>query len=152
MGAQKHKARFSRRTGLRGLEGGERKPVGLRLATFGTWPELPDRPAETLRALLDSEGGMDRCRMAFAAAYVELIDALVSAEFGAILRHAWDRRNSWSGHDGLATDSIPPRAATTWAGAPFSWPRLASAPSLTATEPADLRSTPRTWPRAPTDK
>jgi len=84
----------------------QRKPLELRLATLGTWVELSERLAETLRALLNSEDGADRCRQLFAAADLELVDALASAELTGILRHAWDRRNSWSGHGGIAGDRI----------------------------------------------
>jgi hypothetical protein len=86
--------------------GDERKQVELHRATFGTWVEMSGRLAETIGALLNSEADANRCLEAFAAADDELIDALVSAELGGILRHAWDRRNSWSGHGGVAGRSV----------------------------------------------
>lgn len=77
------------------------RPLDLRRPGFGVWAELAERLATTLRALLDGEDGADHCRELFAAAELELVDALASVELAAILRHAWARRNSWIGHGGI---------------------------------------------------
>jgi hypothetical protein len=82
--------------------GGDLRRLDLRLASFGAWLELAERIAETVRALLDGVDGADRCRELFAAADVDLVEALASVELTAVLRHAWSRRNSWSGHGGVA--------------------------------------------------
>jgi Protein kinase domain len=81
---------------------GERRPLDLRLATFGMWVELAERVATTLRALLEDEDGEDRCRELFKATDMELAEALMAVELAAILRHAWGCRNSWTGHGGVA--------------------------------------------------
>ena len=86
--------------------GGEKRLLNLRLASFGVWVELAERIAETVRALLDKEDGADRCRELFAATDVDLVEALASAELIAVLRHAWSRRNSWSGHGGVAGQHV----------------------------------------------
>jgi hypothetical protein len=86
--------------------GGEQKLLELQLASFGAWVKLSERLAGTLRALLQSEDGSDRCRMLFAATDVELVEVLASAELAAIFRHALARRNSWSGHTGVAGEHI----------------------------------------------
>lgn len=84
----------------------ERNPSGLRLPTFGTWVHLSKVLAQTLRTLLESHDGADRCCELFAASDAELVDALVSAELGGIFRHALNRRNTWSGHGGIAGERV----------------------------------------------
>lgn len=79
----------------------------LRVATFGTWVELSARIAKTLRSLLhDPHGGREQCRELFAASDTELIEALVSRDLGSVLDEAMQRRNSWTGHGGHASDHI----------------------------------------------
>jgi hypothetical protein len=81
---------------------GGRRPLDLRRVTFGTWVELTERLAGTLRAMLDAEGGAERSRELFRARDLELAEALTAVELAAIFRHARDRRNSWAGHGGVA--------------------------------------------------
>jgi hypothetical protein len=86
--------------------GGDQRRLDLRRASFGVWLELAERIAETVRAMLDGEDGADRCRELFAATDVDLVEALASVNLTAILRHAWSRRNSWSGHGGVAGQHV----------------------------------------------
>ena len=81
--------------------GGER-PLTLQRPGFGVWIELAERVARTLRAMLEAEGGNKRTCELFKAEDLELVEALTHAELAAIFRHAWARRNSWSGHGGVA--------------------------------------------------
>ncbi|GEM_PF-6264056 len=78
----------------------------LRRATFGEWVELTDRLAGTVRMVLDASDGEERCRELFRAADLELAEALTEGELAGIFRHAWDRRNSWIGHGGVAGHQV----------------------------------------------
>jgi hypothetical protein len=57
-------------------------------------------------ALLEDQGGEDRCRELFAAVGFELVEALIADELAAILRHALACRNSWTGHGGVAGGQV----------------------------------------------
>lgn len=81
---------------------GARRPLDLRTATFGVWVHLADRVSKTLRALLRDEDGEDRARELFTAVDIELAEALSAAKLPRILHHALTRRNSWTGHGGVA--------------------------------------------------
>ena len=76
----------------------ERRPIDLQRVSFGTWVELTKRLAQTLTALLETDGGEERARALFKTGDLELAEALVSSEFSSILDHACNRRNSWAGH------------------------------------------------------
>jgi len=80
----------------------EHRPIGLQRASFGAWVELTKRIAGILTALLEAEGGEERARALFKTRDLELAEALVGREFSSILDHACNRRNSWSGHGGVA--------------------------------------------------
>jgi hypothetical protein len=86
--------------------GGDRRTVELRLATFGSWVELSERFGKTVRGLLSNKDTVDCCQRLFAAPDVELLGTLASAKHAQILRHAWNRRNAWMGHGGLAGDRV----------------------------------------------
>jgi serine/threonine protein kinase len=79
-----------------------RRPIDLRRATFGTWVELTKRVGRTLAGELEADGGEERVGAMFKTRDLELAEALTSQEFASILDHACDRRNSWSGHGGVA--------------------------------------------------
>ncbi len=80
----------------------ERRPIDLQRVSFGTWVELTKRLAQTLTALLETDGGEERACALFKTEDLELAEALVSSEFCSILDHACNRRNSWAGHGGVA--------------------------------------------------
>lgn len=67
---------------------------------------MTERLALSLRALLEAEGGAERLSKLFRARHLELAEALTSAQLAGILRHAWDRRNKWSGHGGVAGQHV----------------------------------------------
>lgn len=78
----------------------------LHRATFGEWLELTERLAGTLRSLLEPDGAEERCRGLFRARDLELAEALTDVELVKVFRHAWDRRNSWTGHGGVAGPQV----------------------------------------------
>ena len=83
------------------FDGGQR-PLDLRRATFGAWVELATRLARTLRAVLEAEGGEEHSCELFKARDLELVEALTAEDLTSIFHHACDRRNSWTGHGGVA--------------------------------------------------
>jgi serine/threonine protein kinase len=78
------------------------RPLGLGVASFGTWVKLSERLGLNVRELLQNEAGANYCRDLFMAANLEMVEALASVELAGIFQHALDRRNSWSGHGGVA--------------------------------------------------
>jgi type I restriction enzyme M protein len=80
----------------------EHRPIDLQRASFGAWVELTKRLARTLTAVLEADGGGERACALFKTRDLELVEALVSREFVSILNHACNRRNSWTGHGGVA--------------------------------------------------
>jgi hypothetical protein len=86
--------------------GTERRPVSLQRASFGAWVELTKRLAQPLTVLLTAEDGGDRACALFKTRDPELAEALTSAEFTSILDHACNRRNSWTGHGGVAGPQV----------------------------------------------
>lgn len=89
-----------------GWIGSEQQRRYLRRASFGTWVELAERLAQTLRKVLEAKGGAERCRELFKTRDLELVEALTSTELATIFRHAWDRRNNWAGHGGVAGQHV----------------------------------------------
>ena len=78
------------------------RPLDLGTATFGTWAKLAKVLGTTIRGLLQTEDGPDRCCQLFSSADTELAEALASRDMSKILQHALQRRNDWSGHGGIA--------------------------------------------------
>ena len=74
--------------------------------SFGEWVELTERLTGTVRAVLEADGGEERCCGLFQARELDLAEALIDVELSRILRHAWDRRNSWIGHGGVAGHQV----------------------------------------------
>jgi serine/threonine protein kinase len=86
-----------------GQKDNDRRDLGLRYASFGTWVTLSERLAETARGLLElPDGDAGRCYGLFAASDTDMVEALTSRELIKILLHARDCRNMWSGHGGIA--------------------------------------------------
>jgi hypothetical protein len=56
--------------------------------------------------LLRDEGGEDRARALFIAVDSELVEALSAAKLAAILHHALNCRNRWTGHGGVAGKQV----------------------------------------------
>lgn len=86
--------------------GGEQQRRYLQRASFGAWVELAERLARTLRKILAAEGGAERCRELFQTRDLDLVEALTRVELATIFRHAWDRRNNWAGHGGVAGQRV----------------------------------------------
>jgi hypothetical protein len=59
-----------------------------------------------LRAVLEAEGGEERSRELFRTRDLELVEALTGRELASIFYHACDRRNSWTGHGGVAGPQV----------------------------------------------
>jgi Protein kinase domain len=89
---------------LLGRTSDHRRPLDLRLATFGTWVELCSRLAKSLRRLADADA--DHCQELFAASDRELVDAFIGRDLNKILADALARRNSWGGHGAAASPHI----------------------------------------------
>jgi hypothetical protein len=85
---------------------GEHRPLNLQRPGFGVWMELAERVAGTLRAVLEAQGGEKRTCELFSAQDLELVEALTDVELATIFRHAWERRNSWAGHGGVAGQHV----------------------------------------------
>jgi serine/threonine protein kinase len=85
---------------------GSGRPLNLSAATFGTWVKLSELAGGTIRDLLETEEGVDRCRQLFVATDTELADTLASPELTKIFQHALHRRNDWSGHGGIAGQQL----------------------------------------------
>ncbi len=87
------------------FDGGQR-PLDLRRATFGAWVELAKRLARTLRLVLEAKRGEERSCELFGTRDLELVEALTAEELASIFDHACDRRNSWTGHGGVAGQHV----------------------------------------------
>ena len=87
------------------FDGGQR-PLDLQGATFGAWVVLAKRLARTLRAVLEAEGGEERSCELFRTRDLELVEALTAKQLASIFHHACDRRNSWTGHGGVAGPQV----------------------------------------------
>ena len=87
------------------FDGGQR-PLDLQRASFGAWVELAKRLARILRAVLEAEGGEERSCELFKTRDLELVEALTAKELASIFHHACDRRNSWTGHGGVAGQHV----------------------------------------------
>ena len=85
------------------------RSLDLERATFGAWVELSERLAATGRQMLAGYGDeADFYLRLFSASDTGLIEALNNRDLDRILRHAWQRRNDWSGHGGV----VGPRQQT----------------------------------------
>jgi serine/threonine protein kinase len=78
------------------------RPLDLETASFGAWVKLSELLGVTIRELLQTEDGPNRCCQLFRATNTELADALASPDLARIFQRALHRRNNWSGHGGIA--------------------------------------------------